>query len=854
MKNMYTLALSLLILACAGKTDKITPENIGKKLDIKHQSLEIELDWQEKAIKGKTTILFSSFVETIKVKLDAAELLIDSVLHEGKLLDFQMDTVNEKVHIQLGNRAQANEEIELEITFRTTHKNESDPNNIWGSFGKGVRFFEPSLTEKERRFQVWTVSEPESSKYWYPTNDDLSDVRTTEVIIHVEKPLMALSNGILVSSADGDGSKRTFHWKTLIPNPPHQTFLVIGEYDNYGQSFGNIVLNNYGYPDEREGTKESVVRLPDMMGFFSEYTGQVYPYPEYTQIFVQDFGGWKGAQGNSIITENMIDDKTTHEDFLYGWDLTEGEALAHQWFGSYLKPKSWKDAWLTKGFARYFSGLYNQYKNGNTEFLTYQLSPDLNAYLSDWKSGTNTIIAPDLIKNTEKFINGNTPYAKGALVLHMLRKELGEAKWKEGVETYVSRFGGKMVATEDFVKVVNEVNGKSMDWFFEQWVFGVGHPKFRVEEQYDTIEKKLVIDVFQDQKIDSVVNGKKIPYFQGKMLVEIDDRFEEIQIESQKKNSFVFISDQKPELINLDVEDTWIKEVAFEKTTAQLLAELALSNDVLHRRLIMQKLTTTAVDKNVDENTRLNIEAALRNSALTEDYWRMRLIALWQLQSMYSSRFVSQPLKLNKETEQMLLTLNKREKSWVKAWATNFLGTTKDKKYVPRYLDGLKDYSDRVVFMSAIALGKTKDSRAYEALKNLPSKPSWKNQSLISALHGFKELEDPRAYGLALQSLTDSDNPHWNLGVPIWDHRIAAAHTLVALGKVDEAYDKIYIQFQDALKTGNINDMFYNAQLVSVLANPKGIEVFEQLKAYFKNDKDAIRAIAQLRKNFENSL
>ena len=96
-------------------------------------------------------------------------------------------------------------------------------------------------------------------------------------------------------------------------------------------------------------------------------------------------------------------------------------------------------------------------------------------------------------------------------------------------------------------------------------------------------------------------------------------------------------------------------------------------------------------------------------------------------------------------------------------------------------MDGLKDYSDRVVFMSAIALGKTKDPRAYDALMQLHEKPSWKNQSLISAMYGLKELQDQRAYNFTLATLVASEKPHWNLGTPIWDHRLAAAHTLVAL-------------------------------------------------------------------------
>jgi len=200
------------------------------------------------------------------------------------------------------------------------------------------------------------------------------------------------------------------------------------------------------------------------------------------------------------------------------------------------------------------------------------------------------------------------------------------------------------------------------------------------------------------------------------------------------------------------------------------------------------------------------------------------------------------------------MTLVDREKSWSKAWAINFLGTSRDKKYVPLYKEGLKDYSDRVVFMSAIALGKTKDKGAFESLMKLPGKPSWKNQSLISALYGLKELEDPRAYDLAIKSLVDSDNPHWNLGTPIWDHRLAAAHTLVAIGKADHAYPLIFKQFENAMEEGHVNDIFYNALLVSILGDERGKEVFEQLKRKYDSVPNALKAINQLETNFLDTI
>ena len=823
--------------------------NTQSSIDVLHQKLSIEIH-PEEFLTGTTTLYFMVNSKLDTLALSAADMDILTVAIDNKNAEYKLEHENQKLVIIPNGPIAPRVEMAMEITYKTKHKNQSDPANIWGSFGKGVRFFKPSKTEKERRLQAWAFGEPESAKYWFPCHEDPADLRTTEITI-IGKTA-ALSNGHWVNTITlEEGVRTTF--KEDTPYPVHHTFFVMGTYHNYQQSYDDVTINNYGYPDEKTGTKESVVSLPEMMKFYSEYTGLEYPYPFYSQIFVQDFGGWKPGLANTIITENMIDDKTTHEDFLYGWDLTEGEAMAAQWFGSYLKPKSWNDVWLSKGFSRYFSGLYTQKANGKTEFLTYHLSPDLSAYFGDWNSGVNTSIVRDSIQNLDTFVNSNAPYAKASRVLHMLRKELGEKQWKAIIKMYVEKYGGQQVSTAMLLDVVNHVSEESMDWFFKQWVFGIGHPKFKADYAYDRQKQQLTLEIFQVQNKDSVIYGNKIPFFKGKMRIELDDGIKEIEIAPKSKNSYTFSMQNAPKLVNIDFEDTWIKEmVDMAKSPEQLLGELQHSEDALHRVTVMRKLTKIAQKDSASEKLRSTIKTTLGNSVLNEKYWRMRVIALGQLAQLYPLNSKGS-IVLDNETETVLLKMVEREESWAKAWTINFLGNTLQKKYVPLYLEGLKDYSDRVVFMSAIALGKTKDPRAYDALMGLHEKPSWKNQSLISAMYGLKELQDKRAYDFTLATLMASEKPHWNLGTPIWDHRLAAAHTLVALDSVDQGYDLVYGNFKDALANNHYNDIFYNAQLVAILGDKRGAAVFEQLQQQFKEYKNALTAIAQLQQTFENS-
>jgi hypothetical protein len=178
---------------------------------------------------------------------------------------------------------------------------------------------------------------------------------------------------------------------------------------------------------------------------------------------------------------------------------------------------------------------------------------------------------------------------------------------------------------------------------------------------------------------------------------------------------------------------------------------------------------------------------------------------------------------------------------------------TRDPRYADIYLNALNDSSDRVINMAAIALGKCKSPKAFPALKKLVSKPSWKNQSLISSLFALQQLEDPRGYDIAYKALTDLTSPHWVLAVPIWDYRMIAAQTIKTLGRSKEAYPFLSAAFKKSMDENDIHGIFYNTLLITELAEPRGLEIFESLKAKYKDDANAMVAVEQYETQLKES-
>ena len=181
----------------------------------------------------------------------------------------------------------------------------------------------------------------------------------------------------------------------------------------------------------------------------------------------------------------------THAEWFYLWDLTESETLAHQWFGNYLTCRDWSQIWLNKSFAHHLTGLYNEHKNGRDEYLLYQVTFDQGVYLSDWNSGIRHPVVTRNFESAPAFTADNYSTGRGSLVLRMLRKHLGDERWQKVLKHYVRSNANKSVSTEDFRKAVEEASGESMEWFFEQWLYKMGHPIFEVTKSYDNAAKRV---------------------------------------------------------------------------------------------------------------------------------------------------------------------------------------------------------------------------------------------------------------------------------------------------------------------------------------------------------------------------
>jgi aminopeptidase N len=861
MKKIFSCIVIFICLAQQGyanyakqllrtKTQKYTSTNADT--DIKNISLDLKFDWLKKQAYGSAIIELTALKPFNQISFDAVQMHIHSVkLVSGTALKYSYiaELPGQNLNIELGRTAKIGETFFVRIDYTTNWVNKTDPTSIGGSTGKGIRFFEPSRYEPNRHKQIWSMGEGEGNRYWFPCKDSPDDWRTTDFTATVDSKLTAISNGILIAKKTNADNTISYHYQMKTDYPNQKTAFIIGVYVEINQQAGKTVLTSFAYPEEKEATIATIERLPDMIRFFEDVTGQPYPYTNYAQVFVQELPWGAGSGSISILTENMVDDFATHTDYLYLWDMLEGEALANQWFGNAIGAANWSDCWLDKGFSRYFSCLYDEYKNGKEEFLLYQLTYDQGNYFADWYGGNRHPLVTTQFNNATDFLNENYPVSRGALVLHMLRKHLGEENWKKTIRLYAKENKGKTVTTKNLEEAVLKATGENLNWFFDQWVYKMGHPIFEVSKSYSTTTQKLTITVKQNQKKDSATTFPQVDFFKGYIDIAIDQKQHRVWINDVAENVFQFDSPSEPLLVNFDVESTWICETFFQKTTDELIYQLLNANDILARNAAMQELTTTAQSETATEAEKTKIKNAFCEIISGNSYWRLRFLAIGWYQTI-----LLKEASYNPNQEILLSVIKNDSASWVRVAAISALGKTSNEKYTDLYISLLTDKSERVVNAAAIALGKTKSAKAYDALVKLKDKPSWKNQSLISSLYGMRELGGTKAAAFSLEYITASELAHWTLAVSVWDHRLAATENLARLKETKTAQEKLTACLKKALEDDNINDVFYLLLQITILSDPNGQQAFDLAKEKYKDNADCLKAVEAKESEYKEAI
>lgn len=683
-----------------GNRDKNWKENYRstpeKFFNLRHTKLKVSFDLPKRQLFGEAWItLRPHFYPQETLILDAKAMDIKELKLGEKSLVYKNDGA--KLNITLDKTYTRNDSLTLYIKYVANPEKVAQKGSAAISSAKGLYFIDPDYSDPDKPTQIWTQGETEASSCWFPTIDAPNQKTTQEIYITVPDKFVTLSNGTLESQNKNADGTRTDYWKFMMPHAPYLFYMGVGEFAVVKDTWKNIAVDYYVEKEFEPYAKGIFGLTPEMIEFFSAKTGVVYPWPKYAQMICRDYVSGAMENTTAVIhaeTANQNDKQLADENV---WEDVIAHELFHHWFGDYVTCESWSNLSVNESFATYSEYLWREYKYGRDHADALLLSDD-QAYLNP----ENT--SKDLIRfyyaDKEDMFDA-VSYQKGGHILHMLRYELGDDAFFAGLQRYLedNKFGTG--EAHQLRLALEEVSGRDLNPFFNQWYFGSGHPKLDVKSEYDAMSREIRLSITQTQ-------GAKLFNFPLTVDVYTATGKKSFPIRVTKASeTFIFKSEQSPLLVNADADRVILCEINENKTTEQYIYQLGNAPRYLDKIQALDKLYEVQKEKGVRE--------ALAK-ALNDPYFGIREDIL------VNADFSDKPFY--KLAIPSLESIAKSDKNnIVRGLAISLLAEHGNKEYVPIFREALnvKSYSVMAGGLKGLYANDKKEALAY--VKTLNEKP-----------------------------------------------------------------------------------------------------------------------------------
>ena len=517
----FILIPFLFILKTVQATD---PYPRNEAIDIRHYQFNLELNDSTNRIGGETVIDLRFKKAVTEFELDLTNInagglgmVVTEIIQDGRKLQFIHQ--NDRLRILLGVPSNANEDKQFIIRYA-------------GIPQDGLIIGKNKFGDRTFFGDNW----PNRAHQWLPTIDHPYDKATCEFIITAPEQYSVIATGEKIEESVIGKNRKLTHWKTSVVLPTKVMVMGAARFAiEYVGKINGVSMESWVYPQNRKEGFYDYSLASKPLDYFSK---NIAPYPYEKLANVQSttrYGGMENAS-NIFYYENSVTGKDNIEGLL-------AHEIAHQWFGDSASEADWGHVWLSEGFATYFANLYFEATYGPKRLMK-EMDADRNQVIA--YSGENKIpVVYTNITDIMKVLNPHT-YQKASWVLHMLRQEVGDQKFWEGIRNYYQQFQLGNAITDDFRKVMESTSGKDLTAFFYQWLFKAGHPKIVVTWAYDAIKKQIRLTVEQRQGTAFEFPLELALTMPGGAL-----SLEKVNVTTLKQE-YMLLADQKPTLLVMD--------------------------------------------------------------------------------------------------------------------------------------------------------------------------------------------------------------------------------------------------------------------------------------------------------------
>jgi aminopeptidase N len=520
--------------------------------DLLHQRIAISYDLDKRSVTGEVqTRLIVTAAPTDTIRLDASQLTIDAATDAANhKLEFTSDTGSVTVH--LGKRAKVGDTVVFSLRYHARPE-------------RGM-YFVP------RRRVMWTQGEAIETPSWVPTYNAPNDKTTWDILVTADTGVSVLSNGRLVAVVDSaGGTKKIWHWAQDLPASTYMYSVVAGRFAVLRDSWRGVPVEYWVATDTVNAGWRTFGETPTMIEIYSEILGVNFPWAKYSQSVIPDFtyGGMENVSATTQTDLALHAEGGEPEGNGRGLDAHE---LAHQWFGDLTTTATWAHAWLNEGLTTYMESVQEEKSRGWDAAQLNWIEQQRQAMNADLNQERPLVYGDSHGQDPISLFFSGHIYPKGAQLAHQLRRLLGDKLFWAGMHRFLVDNAYKPVETKDFAIAMEKVSGRDLDWFFDQWAYGIGYPKVQVTRAWDAAAKKLTINVRQAQTIDATH-----PFFRFPATVRVITRDSVVRHEimvTKQDQRFVLALPGAPVTFRFD-EGGWLLGTVHTDQTPEELSELA---------------------------------------------------------------------------------------------------------------------------------------------------------------------------------------------------------------------------------------------------------------------------------------
>ena len=450
--------------------------------DLRYQRLELQLDPAQQYVSGTVTSHFIPNQNMTSIYFDLSNTLtVSEVKYHGSNLPFtQLATKEVKIDFPAGIPAATLDSLSIKY---------SGAPDTGGSAGDAF-----TISTQSGVPALSTLSEPYGAQEWFPTKQSLNDkIEKVDLMINTPSQYNVASNGKLFSETVLPGNRKLTFWQTNYPIPAYLIALGITNYTKFNDTMGNppFPFVNYLYPSTTSNSTimSNIEWTKTVMNTFEQYLG---PYPYRNEKYGHMQFGWGGGMEHATMSSMGS----------WGRGIIAHE-LAHQWFGDKVTCGAWNDIWLNEGFATFGEHLANEkLLMTNSQFMSY-LSSEMNYITSS--AGGSVYVSDTNLGNTGAIFSGRLSYSKGGYVVRMIKWILGDDAFYSALKDYHARpqLAYGYAKTEDLKNSLLESTGKDFTEFFNDWIYGQGHPTYQIRWN-QTADQMLRFKVSQTTSHSSV--------------------------------------------------------------------------------------------------------------------------------------------------------------------------------------------------------------------------------------------------------------------------------------------------------------------------------------------------------------